>query len=121
MKRKKFFLILAVCSLSLTVLSSGGYLIYRHVMLPARKNEDIQQLQELISQPQVPDSEVAEPPENPLASLQKINPDICGWIRFENLPIDYPIVQTTDNDFYLTHDYKKKKSPYGAIDRKSVV
>lgn len=115
MKRKKLFLILAICSLSLTVVGSGSYLFHRHVMLPARQSKDIQQLQELISQPKVPDSEVAEPSENPLASLQKINPDICGWIRFENLLIDYPVVQTTDNDFYLTHDYKKKKSPYGAI------
>lgn len=115
MKRKKLFLVLAVCSLTLTVLGSSGYLIHRHVLLPARQSKDIQQLQEFISQPQIPVSKVDEPSENPLEALQKINPDICGWIRFENLPIDYPVVQTTDNDFYLTHDYKKKKSPYGAI------
>lgn len=115
MKRKKFFLILAVCSLTLTVLGSGSYLIHRHIMLPVRQSKDIKQLQELISHPKILVSQVAEPSENPLESLQKINPDICGWIRFENLPIDYPIVQTADNDFYLTNDYKKQPSPYGAI------
>ena len=115
MKRKKLFLILAVCLLTLTVLGSSGYLIHRHVMLPARQDRDIRQLQELISQPQISVSNVAEPSENPLKSLQKINPDICSWIRFENLPIDYPIVQGTDNNFYLTHDYKKQSSPYGTI------
>ena len=114
-KAKKSFLIAVICALLLTALGSGGYLIHRHVMLPARQSRDIEQLQELISQPQVVVSQVSEPSNNPLESLQKVNPDICGWIRFENLPIDYPVVQTSDNGFYLTHDYKKPNFPYGAI------
>lgn len=36
-------------------------------------------------------------------SLSKINPDIVGWIGFEGLEIDYPVVQTKDNEFYLNH------------------
>lgn len=47
--------------------------------------------------------------------LQKENTDVKGWIRIEDTIINYPILQTTDNDYYLTHNYKKEKSKYGSI------
>ncbi len=37
--------------------------------------------------------------------LHEINPDCVGWIRYETLKISYPIVQGTDNDYYLTHTF----------------
>jgi len=40
--------------------------------------------------------------------LQKENEDVIGWIRIEDTAINYPILQTTNNDYYLTHDYKKE-------------
>ena len=49
-----------------------------------------------------------------LEELQKENSEIIGWLEIEDTNINYPILQTTDNDFYLTHNYKKE-------DRKSVV
>ncbi len=34
-------------------------------------------------------------------ALRKINPDIVGWIYYEDSPINYPIVKGSDNDKYL--------------------
>ena len=35
--------------------------------------------------------------------LTKINKNIKGWIRVNGTNINYPFVQTTDNDYYLKH------------------
>jgi len=47
--------------------------------------------------------------------LQKENSEIVGWIEIENTNINYPLVQANDNNFYITHNYKKEKSKNGAI------
>jgi sortase B len=35
--------------------------------------------------------------------LNKIYPGIVGWIRLDGTALDYPIMQYTDNDHFLTH------------------
>lgn len=52
---------------------------------------------------------------NKVKELQKENSDVKGWINIENTNINYPIMQTTNNDYYLTHNYKKKKAKNGSI------
>lgn len=47
--------------------------------------------------------------------LKESNADYRGWITVENTDIDYPIVQGTDNDFYLKHDFNKKESISGCV------
>lgn len=48
--------------------------------------------------------------------LQKINPDIIGWLYVEAIDtINYPITQTEDNAYYLTHTFKKADNIAGAI------
>ncbi len=50
-----------------------------------------------------------------IKELQILNADIKGWITINNTIINYPILQTGNNDFYLTHDYKKEENKYGSI------
>ncbi len=50
-----------------------------------------------------------------LEELQKENNEIVAWIEIENTNINYPVLQGTDNDFYMNHDYKKNYSLAGAI------
>ena len=48
--------------------------------------------------------------------LESINKDVAGWLYMEALPdISYPIVQGTDNDYYLHHTYKKEEVFAGSI------
>ena len=48
-------------------------------------------------------------------SLQSQYPDVVGWLYCEGTPINYPIVQGMDNDFYLTHDYTGDFNINGAV------
>jgi len=50
-----------------------------------------------------------------LKELQKVNSDIVGWIEIEDSKINYPVLQTTDNDFYVRRNYKKEYSVEGSI------
>ena len=52
-------------------------------------------------------------------NLKQENEDIIGWIQIDNTIIDYPVLQATDNNYYLTRNYKKEKSKYGSIFAKS--
>ncbi len=47
--------------------------------------------------------------------LKKINSEVIGWIQVNGTNINYPFVQTTDNDFYLTHQLNKKKNSAGWV------
>lgn len=47
--------------------------------------------------------------------LQEENEDIVGWIEIEDTNINYPVLQGDDNEYYLTHNYKKEKSQKGSI------
>lgn len=47
--------------------------------------------------------------------LLEINSDFKSWLSIPGTNIDYPVVQRTDNDYYLTHNFKKEYNPGGAI------
>lgn len=50
-----------------------------------------------------------------IEELQKENSDIKGWIEIEETAINYPVLQGTDNEFYVDHNYNKVKTKSGAI------
>lgn len=50
-----------------------------------------------------------------IEELQKENQEIMGWLEIEGTNINYPVLQTNDNDFYLTHNYKKENASTGSL------
>lgn len=50
-----------------------------------------------------------------LEELQKENNEIIGWLEIEDTNINYPVLQSINNEFYLTHNYKKEKSSTGSL------
>lgn len=51
----------------------------------------------------------------PYHLLLEANSDVVGWLRIENTEIDYPIVQASNNEYYLERNYKQEKHRAGSI------
>ena len=47
--------------------------------------------------------------------LHSINTDIVGWLYCPNTIINYPVMQTTDNDYYLHRSYDRQPNTAGAL------
>lgn len=43
------------------------------------------------------------------------NSDTVGWIKVNNTNVNYPVVQTNDNAYYLKHDFNKKSNRSGWV------
>ncbi|MBQ6841109.1 MAG: class B sortase [Bacilli bacterium] len=50
---------------------------------------------------------------NYIASLTSINPDAVGWLKVNNTNIDYAILQSNDNEYYLNHNIYNQDDPTG--------
>ena len=50
-----------------------------------------------------------------LEALREVNPDVLGWILIPDTKINYPILQGSDNDYYLKHTWDGKPYAVGSI------
>lgn len=50
-----------------------------------------------------------------LSNLIKENNETVGWIQVPNTKINYPVVQSTDNEYYLNHNFYKSYNLAGWI------
>lgn len=49
------------------------------------------------------------------AALQSTNPEIVGWIYVPFCSISYPVVQSSNNEFYLNHSFEGGYDEFGTI------
>ena len=130
---RKTILLIAI----ITLLVSGGKLLYETVYLPAQSDNAMNSIQDLYrpdgdaSDTQDGDSDTAdaEPARDDQGRLKKflplleINNDIKGWITVPNSKIDYPVLQSEkdlllqpgENETYLYTDYQGNSTKYGSI------
>ena len=122
MKNKK--LALGILILAFIFLVVGLGMLYSDFQTRNHAEQQYESIAELARETTAPETEANAPEEETGASyvspidfeeLRKINPDIVGWIRIEGTVIDYPIVQTDNNETYLDTDFEGKKSVAGAI------
>ena len=98
-----FFIIIFVCGI--------GYLAY---YLYDRNNNN----EEILNNIEIDENKITETKTErmlQLEKLQKENEEIIGWLEIEGTNINYPVLQAYDNDYYLTHNYKKEKASTGSI------
>lgn len=49
------------------------------------------------------------------SKIKELNNDTVGLLRVNGMSINYPVVQTTDNDYYLKHDFNKNNNSSGWV------
>lgn len=50
-----------------------------------------------------------------IAALYNVNPDTVGWLQVNNTNIDYPVVQSINNEFYLKHNFNTEADNNGWV------
>lgn len=102
MKRFMQNLIMIVCFCSFCFFS---YKIYTYKIEEKQQNKLNDYMIESAIKINNQDDEIEEKSELPIEvdfiSLKNQNQDIIAWLYSEGTPINYPIVQTKDNDYYL--------------------
>ena len=77
-----------------------------------QKNEENMDLAE---QEEIPLDDIKMITNTDLASLLTVNEEVVGELIVNNTKVDYPVVQASDNDYYLDHNINKEKNANGWI------
>ena len=134
-KWKNIILILIIITSIITLLISI-FNITKWKIDSNKTNYEITNIQESINVEEIQDTENTEiiepvievPKENPywdyinmnminvdFNSLKRTNPDVVGWLKVNGTNINYPFVQSSDNDYYLTHSFNKSYNGGGWV------
>lgn len=128
------FTTLKICALIIFVIvgSIFGYIFYNNYQ-SEKKVDDIQsELKSVMENDTSLEEEIPTEDENIeneqitnieepsllLQSYQKlleINTDAVGWLTVKGTKIDYPVVQTTDNSYYLSRNFNREKDYNGWV------
>lgn len=94
-------------------------------LIEQKNEENINNMKPKDEEPSIddPNNEKPEEPEEEfklitnweLASLLSVNQDVIGELKVNNTNVDYPVLQTTDNDYYLKHNINKENNINGWI------
>ena len=125
---KKEYILLGVL---VAVLLAAGIWIFQIVSEYQRADQEYEELTEYIRETDEEDTTQDKKTENKedeeteksgsaedftvdFEALKKINSDIVAWIRIPGV-LDYPVVQGTDNSYYLHHTFRKEYNIAGSI------
>ena len=71
------------------------------------------------SETALPSFSPAPPPEpvilSKYADLYKENNDLAGWLSIEGMAIDYPVMQSEEEDYYLRRDFYGNPDTHGCL------
>lgn len=109
----KIKIILIILLTIIFILGSVYILYYLHENYKAKRDNT-----DILNNVKIDETDITETKTKrilQLEELQKENEEIIGWLEIEGTNINYPVLQGLDNDYYLTHNYKKEKSITGSI------
>lgn len=109
---------------SLVAMFCIGYVIF-YYYLYERNSSEYEYLASLKEETIEEDSEVhinyTKEEKKELVLLEKYkklysqNKSLIGWLKIDDTNIDYPVMQTVNNEYYLDHNYNQKYDKNGSI------
>ena len=99
--------IIGISCFLLALLLVGGTLSYKYLFKHQPKIKENEKTQTVVKEV---DEKVKE-----VKKLYEENNDLVGWIKIDDTKIDYPVMYTKGEDYYLYKDFYKKKSSAGSI------
>lgn len=102
--------------------------LFRYFMENKKSEDNYEELRDLIDEPSeetAEDGSIEEPQYvnidgvdvlKKYSKLYQKNKDFVGWIKIPGTKIDYPVMQTKDDDeYYIRRDFDKKESSAGTL------
>lgn len=83
-----------------------------------KSNKEKEESQEVLENIEIDTTQITEEKTErmiQLEELQKENKEVVGYLEIDGTKISYPVCQTTNNDYYLTHNHKKEKASAGSL------
>ncbi len=116
LKRRFMMVVLALC-----ILGSVGYLVV-YFSLYEKNDIEYTELAELKQEDTggtvVINYEEAKDKPPVLKKYEKLyqkNRKLVGWLKIEGCDIDYPVMQTSNNEYYLDHNYNQDYDKNGSL------
>lgn len=115
------FTTLKICALIIfaIVISVSGYILYNNYQSELKVKEIKDNLAKLMSEEPTSEDEEETSQDmkiiNSYNKLLEVNPDMVGWLTVPGTNVDYPIVRSSDNSFYLTRNFYKEDDYNGWV------
>lgn len=116
LKRRLLLVVLALC-----ILGSVGYLVF-YFALYEKNDMEYTELAELKQEDaggtvviNYEEAKDKPPVLKKYETLYQKNRRLVGWIKIDGCGIDYPVMQTSNNDYYLDHNYNQDYDKNGSI------
>ena len=132
----KNLIALIIFFIAFIFLIKSGINLINYFIDTNKTNDEIKEIEDVVNIEETKDNENTEiieqkeeiPKENPywdyikmnlinvnFDELLKINNETKGWIQVNGTNINYPFVQTNNNDYYLTHSFNKSYNQAGWV------
>ena len=104
-----------ITALLLVIFIFCGYKIVHKFYTDSRAEATYSELRELNEDNNSNSGQSEEQKEDLKENLSHINEDFKFWITVDNTDLEYPVLQSEDNDYYLKRDINKQTTSAGAI------
>ena len=119
-KKLKAVLYYVVLFFLVGVFLFSAWMMYSEIRVYEQEKKANDQLNQYVSVPESVQTQEQTIQKDPFPvvdfdSLREINSDCIGWIYIPDTNVNYPIVQTTNNDYYLKRLFDRKWGNSGTI------